>query len=192
MEVCLIDTNDRLIKTASQEGLTAVEGNSLDISQLEKTGIGNAESIVAVTTSDKVNLFVCRLAKIDFDLKDVLPVINERKEGMDIDAVSKLNLDLAFGKPLNLFEINGKITHKNYVVISIKIGNDSEIDELNNLFSKDHIVPVIYKKDPNSHPLIYRSGLKLNKGSEIILVDFDPASTDFESIEDNEKEVIDI
>ena len=168
--------------------MAAVEGNSLDISQLEKTGIDNAESIVALTTSDKVNLFVCRLAKIDFDLKDVLPVVNERKEGIDIDAVSKLDLKIGFGKPLSLFEINAKISHKDYVVISISIKKDSEIEELYNLFSKDHIVPLIYKKDQANHAMIYRSGMKLNKGGEIIIVDFDPTSTDFEFIEDNEKE----
>ena len=192
MEVSFIDTNDRLIQIAWQEGLAAVEGNSLDVSQLEKTGIDNAESLVAVTTSDKVNLFVSRLAKIDFDLKDVLPVVNEKREGMDIDAVSKLNLNIAFGKPLNIFEINAKISHKDYVVIAIKINKDSDIDELYNLFDMDHIVPLIYKKSQNSHALIYRSGIKLSKGGEVILVDFNPASTDFEFIEGNEKEVIDI
>ncbi len=192
IEICLIDTNERLIQIAWQEGLTAVEGNSLDINQLEKTGIDNASSLIAVTTSDNVNLFVSRLAKIDFGLKNVLPVVNETKEEIDIDAATKLNLNLAHGKPLNIFEINAKISHKNYVVISIKINKPSDVDELNNLFSRDHIVPLIYKKDSKNHAMIYWKGIKMSKGGEIILVDFDPASTDLEFIEDNEKEVIDI
>ena len=111
---------------------------------------------------------------------------------MDINAVSKMNLDMAFGKPLKLFEINAKITHKDYVIIAIRINKESDIDKLNNLFSKDHILPLIYKKDQNNHALIYRSGMKINKGAEIIIIDFDPASTDFEFIEDNEKEIIDL
>lgn len=192
MEVCLIDTNEMLIQNARQEGLNAVEGNSLDINQLEKTGIDNAESIVAVTSSDKVNLFVSRLAKIDFDLKNVLPVINKREEGIDIEAVSKLKLDIAFGKPLNIFEINSKLSHKNYEIIAIKINSYSEIGELQHLFQKDHIVPLIYKRDQANDAILYRSGTKLTKGGVIILVDFDPVTTDFEFIEDNEKEIIDI
>jgi len=192
MEICLIDTNDRLIQIAWQEGLTAVEGNSLDINQLEKTGIDNAESIIAVTTSDKVNLFVSRLAMIDFGLKNVLPVINQSKEGMDFEALTKLNLDLALGKPLDIFEINSKISHKNYVVISIAIVNSSEVDEINNLLMREHIVPLLYKKDSKNGAMIYRKGMKIAKGGEIILIDFDPTSTNLEFVGDNEKEIIDI
>jgi NhaP-type Na+/H+ or K+/H+ antiporter len=192
MEVCLIDTNERLIQKAWQEGLNAVEGNSLDINQLEKTGIDNAESIIAVTTSDKVNLFVCRLAMIDFGLKNVLPVVNQSKEGIDHNALTKLNLDLALGKPLNIFEINSKISHKNYIVISIAIVQSSEVDEVNNLIMREHIVPILYKKDSKSQAMIYKKGIKLLKGWEIVLIDFDPTSTDLEFVGDNEKEVIDI
>lgn len=192
MEVCLIDTNDRLIQDAWQEGLAAVEGNSLDINQLEKTEIDNAESIIAVTTSDKVNLFVSRLAMIDFGLKNVLPVINQSKVGIDYDAISKLNLDIALGKPLNIFEINSKISHKNYVVISLKILNSLEVEEIENLLMREHIVPVIYKRDAKSKAMIYKKGIKLLKGSEITLIDFNPTSTNLEFIGDNEKEIIDI
>lgn len=192
MEVCLIDTNDRLIQKAWQEGLNAVEGNSLDINQLEKTGIDNAESIIAVTTSDKVNIFVCRLAMIDFGLKNVLPVVNQSKEGIDHNSLTKLNLDLALGKPLNIFEINSKISHKNYIVISIAIVQSSEVDEVNNLIMREHIVPILYKKGSKSQAMIYKKGIKLLKGWEIVLIDFDPTSTDLEFVGDNEKEVIDI
>ena len=192
MEVCLIDTNDRLIQKAWQEGLNAVEGNSLDINQLEKTGIDNADSIIAVTTSDKVNLFVCRLAMIDFGLKNVLPVVNQSKEGIDHNSLTKLNLNLALGKPLNIFEINSKISHKNYIVISIAIVQSSEVDEVNNLIMREHIVPILYKKDSKSQAMIYKKGIKLLKGWEIVLIDFDPTSTDLEFVGDNEKEVIDI
>ena len=192
IEVCLIDTNDRLIQMAWQEGLNAVEGNSLDINQLENTGIDNAESILAVTTSDKVNLFVCRLAMIDFGLKNVLPAVNQAKEGIDFDAITKLNLDIALGKPLNIFEINSKISHKNYEVISIKIVNSSEVNELNNLIQRDHIVPLIYKKDLRNGAVIFKKGMKLMKGGEIIFADFDPTSTNLEFVGDNEKEIIDI
>ncbi len=192
IEVCLIDTNDRLIQMAWQEGLNAVEGNSLDINQLENTGIDNAESILAVTTSDKVNLFVCRLAMIDFGLKNVLPAVNQAKEGIDFDAITKLNLDIALGKPLNIFEINSKISHKNYEVISIKIVNSSEVNELNNLIQRDHIVPLIYKKDLRNGAVIFKKGMKLMKGGEIIFADLDPTSTNLEFVGDNEKEIIDI
>lgn len=192
MEVSLIDTNDRLIQTAWQEGLNAVEGNSLDIYQLERTGIDNSESILALTTSDKVNLFVCRLAKIEFDIKNVLPVVNQSKAVIDYDAVTKLNLDIALGKQLDIFEINSKISHKNYVVLSIKLAESSDIDELNNLLTKEHIVPLLYKRDVRSQALIFRKGMNLIKGSELILIDFDPASTDLGFISDNDKEIIDI
>ena len=82
------------------------------------------------------------------------------------------------GKPLDIFEINSKISHKNYVVISIKLVELSEINELNNLLTRDHIVPLLYKRDLKSRALIYRKGMNLVKGGEIILIDFDPTLTD--------------
>ena len=192
IEVSLIDTNDRLIQKAWQEGLTAVEGNSLDINQLEKAGIDNSESILALTTSDKVNLFVCRLAKIEFGVKNVLPVVNQSKALIDYDAVTKLNLDLGLGKQLDVFEINSKILHKNYVVFSIKLAETSEIEGLNNLLTKDHIVPLLYKRDSKSRAMIYRKGMNLIKGGELIIIDFDPTSTDLGFVGDNDKEIIDV
>ena len=192
IEVSLIDTNDRLIQTAWQEGLTAVEGNSLDINQLEKAGIDNSESILALTTSDKVNLFVCRLAKIEFGVKNVLPVVNQSKALIDYDAVTKLNLDLGLGKQLDVFEINSKILHKNYVVFSIKLAETSEIEGLNNLLTKDQFVPLLYKRDSKSRAMIYRKGMNLVKGCELIIIDFDPTSTDLGFVGENDKEIIDI
>lgn len=40
--------------------------------------------------------------------------------------------------------------------------------------------------------MIYKKGIKLLKGWEIVLIDFDPTSTNLEFVGDNEKEVIDI
>ena len=57
---------------------------------------------------------------------------------------------------------------------------------------REHIVPILYKKDSKSQAMIYKKGIKLLKGWEIVLIDFDPTSTDLEFVGDNEKEVIDI
>lgn len=190
-EVCFIDTNETLVQMAQAEGFEAIEGSALDIDQLEETGIDNAEGIIAMTTSNKVNLFVNKLAKVDFDLKNVSSVINKSKDRHG-DVASKLNIDMAFGKPLSVFDIDANILRNNYIVVSIKLNENSNTDALYNLFAKDHIVPLIYKKDQLSPALIYRKDTKLTKGGEITLVDFDPSLTDFQFIQDHEKKIIDV
>jgi hypothetical protein len=57
---------------------------------------------------------------------------------------------------------------------------------------REQIVPILYKKDSKSHVMIYKKGMKLVKGGEIVLIDFDPTSTNLEFVGDNEKEIIDI
>jgi len=108
------------------------------------------------------------------------------------DVASKLNIDMAFGKPLRVFDIDANILRNNYIVVSIKLNENSNADALYNLFAKDHIVPLIYKKDQLSPALIYRKDTKLTKGGEITLVDFDPSLTDFQFIQDHEKKIIDV
>lgn len=190
-EVCFMDTNETLVQIAQKEGFEAVEGSAIDIDHLEKTGIDNAEGLIAMTTSNKVNLFVNKLAKVDFDLKKVFSVVNESKDKHGKMAL-KLDVDMAFGKPLNIYDIDANILRKHYIVVSIKLNESSNIEEFYNLFEKEHIVPLIYKKDQVSPALIYRKGTKLTKGGEITLVDFDPSLTDLQSIQYQEKEIIDV
>ena len=192
IDVSLIDTNDRLVQMALQEGLNAVEGNSLDISQLEETGIDSAYKIVSITSSDKLNLLVCRLAKVDFDVKEAMPLVNKRVEAMDLESVSKLNLNMAFGKPLNLFDINTKLSDKDYVVVSVKINRDTDTERLRNIFSSDHIIPLFYKNDRGNNVQLYNNETKFNNSGEITLIDFDPTLTDLSFIETDEKTIIEI
>lgn len=191
-EVTLIDSNERLINSARIEGLNAIEGNSLDIDQLELTGISNAYSVVSVTTSDKVNVFVCRLAKADFGLKNATPVLNTRGDDeLNLESVNKLGLDLAFGKPLGLFDIYSNIRNKEYTVFKFQAGKEKHVGKkISELFGKFDLIPLFINR-PKSPPIICSLNTVVQDGDEITVLDLDPVSTELSFIGNNTKEIID-
>ncbi|MGH7885286.1 MAG: cation:proton antiporter, partial [Thermodesulfobacteriota bacterium] len=190
--VCLIDTNTRLVELARKEGLDVVEGNSLDIDQLEKTGISHSDSLVSITTSDKVNTFVSRLAKVDFGITNTHPVLNNIADVIDTQSISKLGLHIAFGRSLNLFDVYSKISSKEYVIFKFNVNKSLNGKSLEDLFLPDHLIPLILKKKKTGEINIYHAGLILETGDKVTILDLSPFATEFDILEDSEKELIEV
>ncbi|HJJ47748.1 MAG TPA: TrkA family potassium uptake protein [Methanocorpusculum sp.] len=64
----ILDTND----------LLAITGNATDKSVLEDAGIDRADSLVAATSNDALNLMVCWLAK-KYAVKNVVSIVNQKE-----------------------------------------------------------------------------------------------------------------
>lgn len=64
----ILDTND----------LLAITGNATDKSVLEDAGIERADSLVAATGNDALNLMVCWLAK-KYAVKNVVSIVNQKE-----------------------------------------------------------------------------------------------------------------
>lgn len=76
MSVTLIDTDILQVNLARDAGLTARQGDGTSVNDLRKAGIQNAQTFVAATPSDKVNLLACQLAMQRFDVEDVVARVN--------------------------------------------------------------------------------------------------------------------
>jgi len=64
----ILDTND----------LLAITGNATDKGVLEDAGIDRADSLVAATSNDALNLMVCWLAK-KYAVKNVVSIVNQKE-----------------------------------------------------------------------------------------------------------------
>ena len=192
IDVCLIDTNTRLVELARKDGLEVVEGNSLDIDQLEKTGISHSDSLVSITTSDKVNTFVSRLAKIDFGINNTHPVLNDMADTIDTQSVNKLGLRIAFGRSLNLFDIYSKVASKEYVVFKFEVNKEMNGKTLDELFLPEHLIPLILKKKKNGEISIYHEGQIIETGDKVTILDLSPFATEFNVLENSDKQLIEV
>jgi hypothetical protein len=64
-QVTLIDSNPQSIRAAQEAGLTAIHGNALRDSVLQRAKVGERLGVAALTTNDKTNYLIARLVAED-------------------------------------------------------------------------------------------------------------------------------
>jgi len=102
--VSVIDTNQALADEASQLGFDTVHGNALDENVLEEACIGDAETLVAVTSNSEVNVLVSQLAADEFAFKRAYPVLSAPEKGAGAKTLAQSGIIMGFGKPLTVFD----------------------------------------------------------------------------------------
>jgi len=101
--VSVVDTNQALADEASRLGFDTVHGNALDENVLEEACIGDAETLVAVTSNSEVNVLVSQLAADEFAFKRAYPVLSAPEKGAGAKTLAQSGIIMAFGKPLDVF-----------------------------------------------------------------------------------------
>jgi NhaP-type Na+/H+ or K+/H+ antiporter len=170
-EVAFVDSNEYLVRLATQEGFEAIEGNSLDLDVLDRIGLDDADVALAVTTSNKVNIFVSRLAKIDFAIKNSIPVLNRIRGDVDKTTAEKLGLDVAFGRSLSMYDINPKIAKGEYRVIKCIFIDTKNVKRVEDLSLPDEFIPIMLIKSKTKIPLICKTSLAMEEGDIIVIMD---------------------
>lgn len=183
-EVGFIDTNESHAKIAEMEGFEVIEGSSLDVDNLEKIGIAETGTLLSLTTSNKVNTLVCRLAKVDYGLKNVFPLLNQFKAIATKETVAKLGLDAAFCKPLNLEDLISVTANLRYILNKVEIDESISGKKVEELDLPDNIIPIILLKGKDKVPHLCRTNLIINKGDELVVyvygsMDYDLAEFGF-------------
>lgn len=175
-DVGFVDSNEYLVRLATQEGFEAIEGNSLDLDVLERIGLGDADTTIAVTTSNKVNIFVSRLAKIDFGIKNSTPVLNKMRGDVDKTTAEKLGLDIAFGKALSMYDVNPKIAKGEYGILQCVTVGSTNLKTLEDLSLPDEFIPIILINSKTKIPTICKTSLSMGEGDKIVIMDLSNGS----------------
>lgn len=191
-EVCLIDTNRRLVEISKSEGLDAVEGNSLTVDGLEKTEISSPDTLISLTTSDHVNVLACRLVRIDFKVNSVCALINRMASPSDIEDMQRFRVPLAFGKKIDVMDLYSRITEQKYVVFRSRLTKET-IDKMD--FDKsltERLIPLIVERERTDEVFVCHEGFKLEAGDIISILDMDPLFSSPEVVKKMEKELIEV
>ncbi|MXZ13434.1 MAG: hypothetical protein F4Y78_05450 [Candidatus Dadabacteria bacterium] len=187
-EVCLIDTNRRLVELSKSEGLNAVEGNSLTVDGLEKTEISSPDTLISLTTSDHVNVLACRLVRIDFKVSNVCALLNKNATPSEIEDMERFRVPLAFGKKFDVMDIYSKILEKEYVVFRSRVIDKMDFEKL----LPEHLIPLIVERTRTDEVLVYHQGINLEVGDIVSILDVDPLSTSPDVLSETEKELIEV
>ncbi len=191
-EVCLIDTNRRLVEISKSEGLTAVEGNSLTVDGLEKTEISSPDTLISLTTSDHVNVLACRLVRIDFKINSVCALINRMASPSDIEDMERFRVPLAFGKKIDVMDLYSRITEQKYVVFRSRLEKET-IDKMD--FDKsltERLIPLIVERERTDEVFVCHEGFNLEAGDIISILDMDPLFSSPDILRDIKKELIEV
>lgn len=191
-EVCLIDTNRRLVEISKSEGLNAVEGNSLTVDGLEKTEISSPDTLISLTTSDHVNVLACRLVRIDFKVNSVCALINRMASPSDIEDMQRFRVPLAFGKKIDVMDLYSRITEQKYVVFRSRLTKET-IDKMD--FDKsltERLIPLIVERERTDEVFVCHEGFNLEAGDIISILDMDPLFSSPDVVREMEKELIEV
>lgn len=191
-EVCLVDTNRRLVELSKSEGLNAVEGNSLTVDGLEKTEISSLDTLISLTTSDHVNVLACRLVRIDFKVNSVCALLDKNASHSEIEDMQRFRVPLAFGKKIDVMGIYSKITEKKYVVFKFQVRKEA-IDRMD--FEKslpENLIPLIVQRTRTDEVFVYYQDANLETGDIVSILDVDPLSTSPDVLGEMEKELIEV
>ena len=189
-EVGFIDTNESHAKIAEMEGFDVIEGSSLDLDNLEKIGITETGELLSLTTSNKVNTLVCRIAKIDYGLKYVFPLVNQFKDISKKESVAKLGLDMAFCKPLNLEDLISVTANLRYILYKVKLDGSVLGKIIEEIQLPESIVPIILLKGKDQIVNLCRTNLVINKGDELLIYVYGSMDEDLSEFGFYDKEVI--
>jgi NhaP-type Na+/H+ or K+/H+ antiporter/Trk K+ transport system NAD-binding subunit len=79
-DVTLIDTNkDTLSQATDLSGVQVLHADATDAATLKKAGAADAKCLIAATSSDKVNLLICELARATFKVPRLMARVTDLK-----------------------------------------------------------------------------------------------------------------
>ena len=96
-EVTVVDIDpERLDKLSSKSDLRVIEGNASHPNILKSAGAENADMLIAVTSSDEVNMVSCQIASTLFNTQTKIARIRQAEYTKHSDLFSEGNIPVDF------------------------------------------------------------------------------------------------
>lgn len=103
--VTLVDANPERCAEARRDGLAVVEGDALSLDVLERAGMADADTLLAITANQELNVLVARLARENFRAERILALADAATMGAeavpfpgDFPGVRDADRDLRLGR----------------------------------------------------------------------------------------------
>ncbi len=134
----MIEQDKKSCKSVSDMlGITSILGDGSTIEALQAAGVQDAQSFVAVTGSDEVNLVACQLAKKIYNVPKTIARVNNPKNaevmkrlGVDIPLSSTDTIARQIEREVDIAAIRQlmSLNHGNFSIIEIVLPTDYELN----------------------------------------------------------------
>jgi NhaP-type Na+/H+ or K+/H+ antiporter len=120
-EPLLVDANPANIGRARTQGIAAIVGNALDRSVLEEARVEDASVVVAATANQEINFLVCQLARDEYHVPDVYPVLADRERGPREELMENIGGEIAFASQTDVAQWNHDLIRELAEVQTVEI-----------------------------------------------------------------------
>jgi NhaP-type Na+/H+ or K+/H+ antiporter/Trk K+ transport system NAD-binding subunit len=125
--VVIVENDEERRLAAREQGFTVHEGDGTEADVLRKAGIAEAETVVATTRDDDVNLLVCQLVNTKFDVDRVFSRVNDPENTDAFDSLSVTAIDDPFATAV---AIDNEIERPELAHWMYDIGDGHDIQEI--------------------------------------------------------------
>lgn len=125
--VVMIENDEEQLAEAREQGFTVHEGDGTEADVLRQAGVGEAETVVAATDNDDINLLVCQIVNTKFDVDQVFSRVNEPG---NIDAFESLSVTAIDDPFATAVAIDNEIERPELAHWMYDIGDSHDIQEI--------------------------------------------------------------
>lgn len=163
--VRFIDTNLDNCREAHAEGLEATHGNALDEEILRHAGAGDAQRIIAFTTSSSVNVLVAQMASVNFGVPDAHVVLTPLDAGSLGDLLFDTGSLLIADQPVDVELWNRRVRLEG-VEMKVLPAAPELVGGMGPRSNADERFPVLVRRDDDL--IAYGASLKLEPGDVLL------------------------
>ncbi|MGH7447106.1 MAG: cation:proton antiporter, partial [Longimicrobiales bacterium] len=109
-EVVLVDTDPAEIAEARRSGITAIEGNILDDSVLQRADLESRKGAISLIANEAVSLLLAQKARRDFRIAQTFVVVGPSEDQAAPQRVEALGARVLFGVGIDMVNWLGEIT----------------------------------------------------------------------------------
>jgi NhaP-type Na+/H+ or K+/H+ antiporter len=146
-EPLLVDANPANIGRARRLGLPAMVGNALDRAVLDEAHIEDAGAVVALTANQEVNFLACQLARNEYHVPEVHPVLIDRDRGPRDSLVEGIGGSVLFAEETDVTQWNQDLNDRRASIQSVVIDTPAAGRSISELVPDPDILPLIAVRD---------------------------------------------
>jgi NhaP-type Na+/H+ or K+/H+ antiporter len=165
-EPLLVDANPANIGRARRLGLPAMVGNALDRTVLDEAHIEDAGAVVALTANQEVNFLACQLARNEYHVPEVHPVLIDRDRGPRNSLVEEIGGNVLFADETDVTQWNHDLNERRANIQSVLVDTPAAGRSISELVADPDILPLIAVRDGSA--LICHVDLRCAAGDTLI------------------------
>ena len=127
-DVVVIDTDPAEVAEASRSGLTAIEGNVLDDTVLQRADLESRRGAISLIPNEAVSLLLAQKARRDYRIAQAVVVVGPGENREPVERVEATGARVLFGRGIDMMTWAGEIARGNASVNAYRYNGEDDLD----------------------------------------------------------------